>query len=259
MPEKPSGNVFEEIILIVSEITIVAVSQKMCDVAKALVGVPSCVSFRNDYHFMSSLLGPSAAVVAMVRLFSCLGPPAIVDRSLHNGPVLVGDSSDEENLDVMFNRDELRVVDPRLYRDVLVGSRHLHADRWEAKFRLIWYWCRTCCLFTDNAVLAWFDTRFPASLVSVRQDRSTPKISTRVLSGRVWGNDEAYTQVQCPSSFAMIIKRRKPVQTLSLWSCRATSSVITLPPPTGAPIGSGHITLKTCNTSVERNHPGIEA
>lgn len=84
---------------------------------------------------MSSLPAPAADVMGP---FSQLVLPTLVDSTLHSGPVIVRDPPNEKYLDIVFNRDKLRVVDPRVVRNVLVSSRHLHADWLESQLGLIW-------------------------------------------------------------------------------------------------------------------------
>lgn len=113
----------------------------------------------------------------MVGFFSLLVVPALVDSTLHNGPVLIGDPPDKEHLDVVFDRDELRVVDPRFPGDVLAGGRYLHGDWFEAKLGLLPERQRLRPLLIHNSVLVRFDAALPASLVPVCQDGSMLKVS----------------------------------------------------------------------------------
>ena len=46
-------------------------------------------------------------MMAVMGLVSILGLPAVVDSTLHDGPVVERDSSDKKHLDVMFNCDKL--------------------------------------------------------------------------------------------------------------------------------------------------------
>lgn len=66
-------------------------------------------------------------------LCTLLVAPTLIDSSTHDRPVPVRNPPDKEYLDVVFNRDEFRVVDSGILRDVFVGSCHLHANWIESK------------------------------------------------------------------------------------------------------------------------------
>lgn len=130
----------------------------------------------SEMDISSSLL----PAVDVTRPFSHLVFPALVDSTLHDRPVIVIDPPDEEHLDVVFNRDKLRVVDPRFWGNMLIVSRHLHANWLEAQPGLIWQWFSNSPLLIDDAVLVRLDTVLPASLLPVRQDRPMLKVSIYV-------------------------------------------------------------------------------
>lgn len=115
-----------------------------------------------------------AAGAAGVRLL-CV--PALINGLLHNGPVIVENATHEEHLHVVLNGHELRVVDPRLLRDVLAGI-HLHADRVESEGRLVRQSDWLLALLEDDAVMVWLDAILQAPELSVRQDGSVPDLAT---------------------------------------------------------------------------------
>lgn len=56
-------------------------------------------------------------------------PPALINGVHHNVPVREYNSANEEDFDIMLNRDNLRIVDPGLLLNVLVFGRDFHANR----------------------------------------------------------------------------------------------------------------------------------
>lgn len=63
--------------------------------------------------------------------------------------------------------------------------------------------------------------------------------------------ETSYTQLQWPSPFLMTMKRRNPVHTPLIWSCRRVSENLLPPPGMVPPFGSDHITLNTCQLRLD--------
>lgn len=185
-----------------------------------------------------------AAAAGLFRPVRLLRVPALVNGLLHDGPVVVADAAHEEHLDVVLDGHELRIVDPRFLRDVLAGI-HFHADRFEPERRLVRQSDGLLALLEDDAVVVWFDAVLQAPELSIRQDGSALDSAT-VDHDMGWPKKNvSYTQLQWPSPFLMTMKRRKPVQTPLMWSCRRVSENLLPPPGMVPPFGSDHITLKT--------------
>lgn len=101
----------------------------------------------------------AVAAARMFRPVRFFGIPALIDSLLHDGPVLVQNVANEKHLDVVLDGHQLRVVDPRLLRNVLARI-HLHTDRFEPEIWLVLQSDRLLALLVDNAVVMRLDAVF---------------------------------------------------------------------------------------------------
>lgn len=116
----------------------------------------------------------AARVIRPVR-FLCI--PALINSLLHDGPVIVKNAAHEKHLHVVLDGDQLRIVDPRLLRDVLAGI-HLHTDRVEPEGRLVLQSDRLLAPLEHDAMVVWLNAVLQAPELSVRQDGSVPDSAT---------------------------------------------------------------------------------
>lgn len=70
------------------------------------------------------------------RAFRLLPVPAVVDRVLNVLQMLLHDTSYEEDLDVMFDRGQFRIINPGLGREFLVHPVDLDGYRFVSEVGL---------------------------------------------------------------------------------------------------------------------------
>jgi hypothetical protein len=94
----------------------------------------------------------------------------VVDRAADGAEVLLGDPAYEEDLDIVLNCHELRIIDARFAGQLLARGIDFHGDWAEAKLRLVLDHVWVSSVLEDDAVLAGLGPRFGATLAAVRQD-----------------------------------------------------------------------------------------
>lgn len=111
--------------------------------------------------------------------------------------MLLYDPPDEEDLDVVLDRDQLRVVDPGFGRQLLVGRVDIQRDRVVSQLRLVLQEPRLFPIprgiLIDDAVLGGSDAFLLARLSLVCRDRSCGRSVSqgRGRTGRRGGRSSA--------------------------------------------------------------------
>lgn len=96
--------------------------------------------------------------------------PTPVDRILNHFKVGGRDTTNEEHLDVVFDRDKFGIVYPRLFCQSLSFGVYLERYGVKAKIRFIFKQSGFLTLFVNNAVFTGPDALFTASSSIIRQD-----------------------------------------------------------------------------------------
>lgn len=97
--------------------------------------------------------------------------PTLVDRILNHLKVGVGDTTNEEHLDIVFDRDKFGIVYPRLFCQFLSFGIYVERYGVKSKIRFISQLSRVLAHFENNAVFTGPDALFAASSSIIRQDR----------------------------------------------------------------------------------------
>lgn len=137
---------------------------------------------------------PVARALAAAARPKLVGP-ALVDGIRHNVKVIGHNAADEEDVDVVFHRYQLGVVDPRLLGQLLRGVVELEPDGLKAKAGFFGQQLGPSKHRIDDAMLFRLHALLGTRSALVREDRPWQIVSGAATIGVVI---KTYTQVQCP-------------------------------------------------------------
>jgi hypothetical protein len=98
--------------------------------------------------------------------------PTSVDRVMDHVHIFLDNAPDEEHLDVVLDRNKLRIIDTGLSRKLLTVDVELHLDWTEAEFWLVFQHSGLVALSVDYTVLLRLDSALLAGLSTIRQNRA---------------------------------------------------------------------------------------